>query len=115
MATERVRLAQLPQRVAVYDTRAVKPAVKVAEGFYLSRPWRSLVAGLLAQRGRRCEACGRTGEGGKPVRIFADHIRELVDGGAALDPRNVRLMCGSCHTTKTLAERAKRLRGGGTV
>ena len=40
---------------------------------------------------------------------LGDHIRELQDGGALLDPRNIMLRCGSCHTTKTIAERAKRM------
>ena len=44
------------------------------------------------------------------VRLFADHVLELSDGGAALDPRNGRALCGACHTRKTLERRAVRLR-----
>jgi hypothetical protein len=40
--------------------------------------------------------------------VFGDHIVELRDGGAPLDPANVLLRCGRCHTTKTVAERARR-------
>ena len=72
---------------------------------YLSLEWRGLMSRLLTQRGRRCEACGRTG-----CRIFGDHIHELKDGGAALDPGNVRLLCGPCHSTKTARVRAVRWR-----
>ncbi len=43
------------------------------------------------------------------MRVFGDHVRELKDGGALLDPRNVLLRCGSCHTIKSNAERAKRM------
>jgi len=67
------------------------------------------MARLIKERGRRCEECGRTrDDAGKPVRIFGDHIKELRDGGAPLDPGNVKLLDGRCHTRKTLRERARR-------
>lgn len=87
------------------DARTIKVAEKKAEPFYLSAPWRKLMAQIIAERGRRCEDCGRTN-----TRIFGDHVHELKDGGAQLDKRNVRLRCGSCHTRKTAAARAERLR-----
>ncbi|NVN03849.1 HNH endonuclease [Asaia sp. W19] len=82
-----------------------KALPKQTNSLYLSSEWRSLMSRLLAQRGRRCEACGRTG-----CRIFGDHIHELKDGGVLLDPGNVRLLCGSCHSTKTARVRAIRWR-----
>jgi len=83
---------------------------KTANPFYLSPEWRALVAEIIRERGARCEdpACrfpGRTG-----IRLFGDHIVELADGGAPLDKANVMLRCGSCHTRKTNAERARRMR-----
>jgi len=78
---------------------------KQTKAIYLSPEWRSFVSRLRAQRGRRCETCGRTG-----CRIFGDHIHELKDGGAPLDPGNVRLLCGSCHSIKTARVRAIRCR-----
>lgn len=45
------------------------------------------------------------------IRIFGDHIKELKDGGAPLDKRNVLCRCGSCHTRVTLERRAKRYQG----
>jgi 5-methylcytosine-specific restriction protein A len=106
--------AQAP-RIATRDTRAVKPPPKQADAFYLSADWRALIAHLLKQRGRRCEQCGRTRDRNGAIRIFGDHVIELRDGGAPLDPRNCRLLCGSCHTRKTVAERARRLRGDSDV
>ena len=49
--------------------------------------------------------------------MYVDHRVELKDGGAPLDRRNVWLLCGSCHTRKTVAERARRTaeRHGGRV
>ena len=35
--------------------------------------------------------------------MYVDHKVELKDGGAPLDRRNVWLLCGSCHTLKTVA------------
>src|SRR3546814_8115426 len=50
----------------------VKAAPKVAEQFYSSREWRSLVASIKRERGDRCERPGCT----TPTqRVIADHIR----------------------------------------
>jgi len=85
------------------------PKTKTPNEFYRSPEWRALVSRLLEERGRRCECCGRVeGPLGQPLRIFGDHIRELRDGGAPLDPLNIRLLCGSCHGKKT--ELARRIR-----
>jgi hypothetical protein len=43
--------------------------------------------------------------------MFADHIREIGDGGAPFDLANGQCLCGAHHTRKTTATRAKRLRG----
>ena len=104
------RLTTLKPRVAMASQR-LTPRPKTAAPVYTSPEWRALITSIIGQRGRCCEdpACktpGRTG-----VRVFGDHIKELQDGGALLDPRNVMLRCGSCHTTKTIAERTKRMRG----
>ena len=64
-------------------------------------------ARLIKERGRRCQKCGRT-----DCRIFGDHIIEIQDGGARLDPSNISLKCGRCHTTKTLQARKERLQKG---
>jgi 5-methylcytosine-specific restriction endonuclease McrA len=76
---------------------------KKADPFYSTpefREWRDLV---IKRAGNACEKCGRRG-----VRLFADHIKEIRDGGARLDPANGQCLCGSCHTLKTGAERASR-------
>jgi len=38
--------------------------------------------------------------------FFGDHVRDLRDDGEPLDPGNIMLVCGSCHTTKTIRVRA---------
>jgi 5-methylcytosine-specific restriction enzyme A len=90
---------RLPPRIA--------PIPKMADAFYLSAEWRALVDGIKRERGWKCEVKGCGAH--PPVRILGDHIIELKDGGAALDRRNVMLMCLPCHNTKTAA--VKRGRG----
>ena len=41
-------------------------------------------------------------------RLFADHIKELRDGGAPFDPANGQCLCGAHHTHKTVQARANR-------
>src|SRR5262249_36243733 len=98
------RLRALTSPLRILDPITAKPAPHTVNPFYLSREWRGLMDYLLQQRGRRCERCGRAG-----CRLFGDHIVELQDGGAALDEANVQILCGSCHTSKTTATRAKRM------
>lgn len=87
----------------------LREPTKRTNPFYLSPEWKALIASIIRIRGRRCEdpahdpAQPRTG-----IRLFGDHIRELADDGAPLDPANVMLRCGSCHTRKTAAARAAR-------
>lgn len=106
------RLRSLGPAVRSLDTATARPAPKRADPFYLSPEWRSLVARLVRERGRRCEGpgCGRTHDAeGAPIRVFGDHVVELKDGGAPLDPANVRLLCGACHSAKTARARAARM------
>lgn len=95
--------------LATIDTRTVRPPEKVAEPFYQSAEWRVLMKQVIAERGMRCEdpECTRMTA---PSRVFGDHVVELRDGGAALDPANILLRCGACHTRKTIAARAARAR-----
>lgn len=74
----------------------------MADPFYLSRDWRELVGRLKRDRGAFCERCG------SGYRLIGDHVVELRDGGAPLDPRNVELLCQACHNRKTAQARAAR-------
>lgn len=94
----------LGSRVASTDLRSAMPSTKKAAPFYLTPEWRTLIAAIIKKRGRRCEDCGREG-----CRVYGDHVEELQDGGDALDERNIKLLCGSCHGKKTSAARAERM------
>lgn len=104
----RIKAAPLAIRAAEY--RTAPPPAKMPDPFYASAAWRALMAEIIAQRGRRCEDPDCTkADRGRGGRIYGDHIHELRDGGAALDPKNILLRCGACHTRKTAAARAKRM------
>ena len=113
------RLHTLSPRLLRVDTSIARPQPKTADPFYLSSAWRELVAGLIRTRGRRCEECGKTLEAdGTSARLIGDHVVERRDGGADLDPGNVRLLCsraggngrgqGNCHAAKTAQARRQR-------
>lgn len=88
-------IAHLPPRIAV--------AGKYVNPFYQGREWRTLVQGLKRQRGW-CVVCGST------HRLVADHIIEIKDGGAPLDPANIQFLCLAHHNAKTAAAKAARIR-----
>ena len=83
----------------------VRAPVKRADEFYASPEWKALLREIKAERGAWCVRCG------SGRRIVGDHIREIKDGGARLDPANVQLLCHACHQRKTAEARAARARG----
>lgn len=80
----------------------VAAPVKTTDPFYLSAEWRQLVGLVKRQRGYVCEesTCRRDCRA-TPRALIGDHIVERADGGADLDPLNIRLLCTACHNRKT--------------
>jgi hypothetical protein len=70
---------------------------------YRSERWRRLRAELIKAH-PYCARCNARG-----VRLYADHKRELRDGGPAFDPSNIEILCSKCHGAKTVE--ARRARG----
>ena len=108
------KIPTLKPRLAVLDTRRAKPLPKVGAPLYGSSEWIALRRRILRERGARCESpeCAsprRGADGGVEV----DHIIEVADGGAPLDPRNAQVLCLSCHRLKTAYVRAERARADG--
>jgi len=102
---------QIGQQHRQVDLRAAQPIAKKADAELLTpehRAWRQQV---LRRAGYRCEAVVTGGRCrvSAPARLFADHIVERKDGGALYDLKNGACYCGSHHTLKTAAERAKRM------
>jgi 5-methylcytosine-specific restriction protein A len=89
------------------------PPAKVTDPFYLSREWRDLVSAVKRQRGYVCEepTCRRDCRA-VPRALIGDHIVERADGGADLDPLNIRLLCTACHNRKTARSRGMRAAHG---
>ena len=74
-----------------------------AKKVYNSQAWIDLRKTLIAERGSRCEHCGRVIPDTKDV--IADHIVELTpdnvsDPMLSLNQNNVQLLCLDCHNLK---------------
>lgn len=98
------KLTNIRPLVGVASLNIATVPKKTVAPFYKTREWNELMRRLLSERGGMCAKCGRTN-----CRIFGDHIVELQDGGDPLDETNVMLLCGSCHTKKTLDARNQRM------
>jgi len=87
------------------DLRRAAPPDKTADPWYHTPEHRAWRAAVIGRAGGRCEwpGCDRAER-----RMFADHIGELKDGGAALDLRNGQCLCGAHHSLKTAQVRAAR-------
>lgn len=98
--------------IRTIDTRTVKVEAKRADPELLTEAHRAWRKTVLQRAGYRCEAVERGARCMKAMpahRMFADHIVERRDGGDPLDPANGQCLCGSHHTFKTTAARARRL------
>jgi 5-methylcytosine-specific restriction protein A len=102
-------LGQMGSRLAVLDTRSMRPPPKAADPLYHTGNYKTWRVEVIARAGGRCEAvtngqrCGR-----KERRMFADHVDEVRDGGDRFDLANGQCLCGSHHTAKTAQARAAR-------
>nr|WP_314074435.1 HNH endonuclease signature motif containing protein [uncultured Roseococcus sp.] len=99
------RIPMMQPRIATLDTRTAQPAPKQRAAHYGTAEHEAWRAEVIRRAGGMCQGrgCGRS-----QVRLFADHIVELKDGGAPTDIRNGQALCGACHTRKTAAARAAR-------
>jgi hypothetical protein len=99
-----------------FDARAVKPEPKTVDRFYETPAYKAWRTSVIARAGARCEWSEdgeRCAKAAPQHRLFADHVREVRDGGAPLDLDNGQCLCGSHHTRKTAAARATRLSAEG--
>src|SRR5690349_5841984 len=107
-------MRKLAPAIRTFEHRRIKPEEKRADPFYLTPEYREWREAVISRAGRRCEDLDeRTGQRCPKAeprhRMFADHVREVKDGGAKYDPANGKCRCGSHHTIKTARERARRL------
>lgn len=98
------KLRCLPSKLGSIGPRVSAPTKKATDPHYGTQAHKDWAADVVRRAGFSCEDCGAKG-----VKLYADHIREISDGGAALDPMNGCARCARCHGKKTAAERVKRL------
>jgi 5-methylcytosine-specific restriction protein A len=103
----RSRLSSLPTRMGTIEQRRALPPPKTVDTHYHTPEHRQWRAAVIRRADGHCQGpnCGRSG-----VRLFADHVIELRDGGAPFDVSNGQALCGACHTRKTVAVRANRMK-----
>ena len=78
--------------------------------FYASNEWRKLRV-MYRRAHPLCEECLKQGR--TTPAALVDHIVEIEDGGARLDPENLQSLCFACHNRKTEGARRHRKGGGG--
>ena len=98
-------------RLRTIDTRTVKPPPNSADAELQTPEHKAWALQVKRRAGWRCEWIdnGQRCAVAAPARLFADHINERRDGGARLDPKNGRCLCGRHHSLKTAAARARRM------
>lgn len=104
-------VSMVKPRLGTAKTRRIATPPKVAQSFYSTPEYQAWREAVIARAGRQCEALidGKRCWKAEPHnRMFADHIVEIKDGGARLDPSNGRCLCGAHHSAKTAEVRGAR-------
>jgi len=114
VASEAMKAAS--PRLTTHDSRRVKPADvarhdKRAAPIYSTPEYRAWQAEVISRSCGQCQDPGHDARRPRHGKLYADHIKELRDGGAPFDPANGLARCASCHGKKTIAERVGRLKG----
>jgi 5-methylcytosine-specific restriction protein A len=99
------RLKIAPPRIATVRSSRVPVPPKTVAQHYTTTALKAWSAAALRRAGYKCEKCSRS-----DGRLYADHKRELRDGGAALDLGNAQILCAVCHQKKTARARSERMR-----
>jgi hypothetical protein len=105
-------MRKLAPAIRTFEHRRIKPEAKTVDPFYLTPEYQAWREKVISKAGGRCEAVERDARCRKAQprhRMFADHIKEVRDGGARFDPTNGQCLCGRHHTLKTTEARAARL------
>ncbi len=102
----KVRLLKPTLTTVPFRTTPLPP--KQADAHYGTAEHRAWAAEVIKRARGKCQDANCIAKHYPGQRLFADHIVELRDGGAPFDVTNGMARCGSSHTRKTIAERAKR-------
>jgi len=82
-----------------------RKAKKKPNKFYSSKYWRTIRQFILERDNYLCQICLSKGKYVMASEI--DHIIPIANGGTN-DPTNLRALCKSCHSRKTIKELNKR-------
>ena len=96
-------LRALRSRMATLNTAIASTLPKARQDVYHTEQWKAARHEALRLARRACVACGRSA-----CRLFVDHVTEIKDGGPAYEQSNLQVLCGACHTAKTVRTRAQR-------
>lgn len=94
------RIKSLPPRI-----RRLPSEGGAERSHYQSSAHRQWADDVKKRDGFRCVDCGASGKG---VRLIADHVHEIKDGGARLDTNNGQTRCAACSNKKTAMVKALR-------
>jgi hypothetical protein len=103
-------LKTLSPRLSTFDARRVKPPPKQVDGHYTTPEHRAWAREVVRRAGGQCQWPGCT-KALPQHRMVADHIVEVKDGGALLDPVNGQCLCVQHNTLKGVKARARRAQG----
>lgn len=109
---KRPRITTLKPRVPTLDTRTAKPLPKEADEHYGTAEHRAWALEVKRRAGWHCEEIvgGARCPNKHPTSVmYADHIVEIKDRGAKLDPANGACKCASHNVKKGIQARAARL------
>lgn len=101
-----MKLRTLPPVVRAVKSNYVSLPPKETERHYGTAAHREWALAVKRRAGWRCQWPGCTAK--HPERLYADHVVEIKDGGAALDPSNGMALCAKHHTVKTVREKRAR-------
>jgi 5-methylcytosine-specific restriction protein A len=108
------KLRTLAPKVRPVDTRTTRPPPRPMNPTYNTLEYQAWRKQVVARADYRCEAVDKHGHrctNATPHhRLYADHIRELQDGGEPFNVANGQCLCAAHHARKTMAARARRLR-----
>lgn len=85
-----------PRLKAITDADAVRPSAH--DRGYCGLGWRRIREQVLVRDAYQCALCGRIADGYKEAHV--DHIVPRASGGTD-DLANLRVLCQSCHSTRT--------------
>ena len=94
------RIPTLRRTMPTLNGRTLPDGPKQPEAWYRTPQHVAWSRAVKERAGYQCERCGERA-------LYADHITEIKDGGT-WELSNGQALCASCHTSKTMAERARR-------